>query len=418
MQITDASRFVIGGMAPRSDKSSASAHLRQRASGVKAMDEVLDREIVAAVRRFVERDVIPNASALEHRDEYPHAMVSTMRELGLFGATIPAEFGGLGLSFLTYARVMEELSRGWMSLAGVINSHLIMAHVIANHGTDAQKKYFLPAMARGEKRGGLALTEPHAGSDVQSIRTTATRRGDDYILTGSKMFITNARHGTMLAVAAKTNPHADPAYAGISMFAVEKSDRGPTVSRNLDKLGYKGIDTCEVLFEDVPVAAANLIGGVEGAGFKQVMSALEVGRINVAARAVGVGQAAFETAIRYAQQRTAFGKPICQHQAVQLMLADMATRVEAARLLVANAARMKDANERCDVEAGMAKLFASEACAKISLDAMRVLGGYGFMADFPVERFYRDAPLMLIGEGTNEIQALVIARGLLARYAI
>jgi alkylation response protein AidB-like acyl-CoA dehydrogenase len=382
------------------------------------MDEVLDREIVAAVRRFVEREVIPNASTLEHRDEYPHAMVATMRELGLFGATIPTDFGGLGLSFLTYARVMEELSRGWMSLAGVINSHLIMAYVIANHGTDAQKKYFLPAMARGEKRGGLALTEPHAGSDVQSIRTTAVRRGDDYILSGSKMFITNARHGTMLAVAAKTNPHADPAYAGISMFAVEKSDRGPTVSRNLDKLGYKGIDTCEVLFEDVAVPAANLIGGVEGTGFKQVMSALEVGRINVAARAVGVGQAAFETAIRYSQQRTAFGKPICQHQAVQLLLADMATRVEAARLLVANAARKKDANERCDVEAGMAKLFASEACAKISLDAMRVLGGYGFMADFPVERFYRDAPLMMIGEGTNEIQAIVIARGLLARYSI
>src|SRR5260221_4096193 len=393
-------------------------HPNDPLSGVKAMDEVLDREIIAAVRRFVERDVIPNASALEHRDEYPHAMVATMRELGLFGATIPTDFGGLGLSYLTYARVMEELSRGWMSLAGVINSHLIMAYVIAHHGTDAQRTYFLPAMARGEKRGGLALTEPHAGSDVQSIRTTAIRRGDDYVLAGSKMFITNARHGTMLAVAVKTNPHADPSYAGISMFAVEKSDRGPTVSRNLDKLGYKGIDTCEVLFEDVAVPATNLIGGVEGNGFKQVMSALEVGRINVAARAVGVGQASFETAIRYAQQRTAFGKPICQHQAVQLLLADMATRVEAARLLVANAARKKDANERCDVEAGMAKLFASEACAKISLDAMRVLGGYGFMADFPVERFYRDAPLMMIGEGTNEIQALVIARGLLERYPI
>src|SRR6202790_1840625 len=344
------------------------------------MDEVLDREIIAAVRRFVDRDVIPNASALEHRDEYPHAMVATMRALALFGATIPTDLGGLGLSFLTYARVMEELSRGWMSLAGVINSHLIMAYVIAHHGTDAQRSYFLPAMARGEKRGGLALTEPHAGSDVQSIRTTATRRGDEYILAGAKMFITNARNGTMLAVAAKTNPRAEPAYAGISMFAVEKSERGPTVSRNLDKLGYKGIDTCEVLFEDVAVPAAHLIGGAEGLGFKQVMSALEVGRINVAARAVGVGQAAFENAIRYSQQRTAFGKPICQHQAVQLMLADMGTRIEAARLLVAHAARKKDAGERCDVEAGMAKLFASEACAKISLDARRLLGAYGFMS--------------------------------------
>ena len=386
--------------------------------GVKAMDEVLDKQIVDAVRRFVERDVMPVASDLEHRDEYPQALVDKMKTLGLFGATIPTEHGGLGLSFGTYARIMEELSRGWMSLAGVINSHLIMAFIITHHGTDAQKRYFLPAMARGEKRGGLALTEPHAGSDVQSIRTTAVRRGDDYILSGSKMFITNARNGTMLAVAAKTNPKAEPAYAGISMFAVEKNDAGPTVSRNIKKLGYKGIDTCEVLFEDFPVPATSMIGGAEGQGFKQVMSALEVGRINVAARAVGVAQAAFESAIRYSQQRTAFGKPISQHQAVQLMLADMGTRVEAARLLVSNAARKKDAGERCDVEAGMAKLFASEACAKISLDAMRVLAGYGFTQEFPVERFYRDAPLMMIGEGTNEIQALVIARGLLSRYAI
>ncbi len=382
------------------------------------MEEQIDRDIVEAVRRFVERDVIPAASDLEHRDEYPHAMVATMKQLGLFGATIPTEHGGLGLSFQTYARVMEELSRGWMSLAGVINSHLIMAFVITHHGTDAQRKYFLPAMARGEKRGGLALTEPHAGSDVQSIKTTAMRRGDDYVLNGSKMFITNAKNGTMLAVAAKTDPRAKPAYAGISMFAVEKNASGPQVSAGLKKIGYKGVDTCEVTFEDVPVPARHLIGEREGEGFKQVMSALEVGRINVAARAVGVGRAAFETAIRYSQQRTTFGKPICQHQAVQLMLADMGTRIEAARLLVANAARKKDAGERCDIEAGMAKLFASEACAKISLDAMRVLGGYGFMQEFPVERYYRDAPLMMIGEGTNEIQALVIAKGLLARYPL
>jgi alkylation response protein AidB-like acyl-CoA dehydrogenase len=381
------------------------------------MDEAADRDIIDAVRRFVEREVMPVASELEHRDEYPHALVAGMRELGLFGATIPVEHGGLGLSFGTYARIMEELSRGWMSLAGVINSHLIMAYMIANHGTADQKERFLPAMARGEKRGGLALTEPHAGSDVQSIRTVATRHGDEYVVSGSKMFITNAREGTMLAVAAKTDPDAKPAYAGISMFAVEKDERGPTVSRNLKKLGYKGIDTCEVLFEDVPVPAANLIGGREGQGFKQVMSALEVGRINVAARAVGVGQAAFECAIRYAQQRTAFGKPICQHQAVQLMLADMATRVEASRLLVYNAAAKKDAGQRCDLEAGMAKLFASESCAKNALDALRVLAGYGFTQEFPVERFYRDAPLMMIGEGTNEIQRLVIARNLLERYA-
>src|SRR5215475_507569 len=382
------------------------------------MNEELDSEIIGAVRRFVELEVVPVASELEHRDEYPHALVAAMKKLGLFGATIPAEHGGLGLSFTTYARVMEELSRGWMSLAGVINSHLIMAYVITHHGTSEQRGYFLPAMARGDKRGGLALTEPHAGSDVQSIRTTAVRRGDDYVLSGSKMFITNARHGTMLAVAAKTNPAAEPAYSGISMFAVEKTEAGPTVSRNLKKLGYKGIDTCEVLLEDLPVPASSLIGGSEGQGFKQVMSALEVGRINVAARAVGVAQAAFESAIRYAQQRTAFGKPIAQHQAVQLLLADMGTRLQAAKLLVDNAAQKKDAGERCDVEAGMAKLFASEACAKMTLDAMRVLGGYGYMAEFPVERFYRDAPLMMIGEGTNEIQALVIARGLLARNPV
>ena len=382
------------------------------------MDEALDREIVEAVRRFVDREVIPAANELEHNDEYPHALVAQMKELGLFGATIPQDHGGLGLSFVSYARIMSELSRGWMSLAGVINSHLIMAYVIANHGTDEQKRRFLPAMAAGDKRGGLALTEPHAGSDVQSIRTTATRHGDNYVVSGSKMFITNARHGTMLAVAAKTNPKAEPAYAGISLFAVEKNDRGPTVSRQLKKLGYKGIDTCEVLLEDLDVPAANLIGGREGEGFKQVMSALEVGRINVAARAVGVGQAAFDNAIRYAQQRAAFGKPIAQHQAVQLLLADMGTRLQAARLMVEHAAQKKDAGERCDVEAGMAKLFASEACAKMTLDALRVLGGYGYMAEFPVERFYRDAPLMMIGEGTNEIQALVIARGLLSRYPV
>jgi alkylation response protein AidB-like acyl-CoA dehydrogenase len=382
------------------------------------MAETLDHDVIEAVRRFVDRDVIPVASELEHADEYPHALVATMRELGLFGATIPVEHGGLGLSFVSYARLMAELSRGWMSLAGVINSHLIMAYVITHHGTDEQRKRFLPAMAAGEKRGGLALTEPHAGSDVQSIRTSAVRHGDNYVLKGTKMFITNARHGTMLAVAAKTDPKAKPAYAGISLFAVEKNQHGPTVSRNIKKLGYKGVDTCEVLLDDLEVPAGNLIGGKEGQGFKQVMSALEVGRINVAARAVGVGQAAFENAIRYAQQRTTFGKPICEHQAVQLLLADMGTRVEAARLMVESAAEKKDAGERCDVEAGMAKLFASEACVKVTLDAMRVLGGYGYTAEFPVERFYRDAPLMIIGEGTSEIQALVIARGLLNRNRI
>jgi len=382
------------------------------------MDEVSDRDIVAAVRAFVERDVIPHASALEHRDEYPHAMVATIRELGLFGATIPTEFGGLGLSYLTYARIMEELSRGWMSLAGVINSHLIMAYVIAHHGTDAQRNYFLPAMARGEKRGGLALTEPHAGSDVQSIRTTATRRGDEYVLSGAKMFITNARNGTMLAVAAKTNPRAEPAYAGISMFAVEKSERGPTVSRNLDKLGYKGIDTCELAFDDYKVSMDCLVGGVEGRGLQQILNGLELGRINVAARGVGVADAALKEAVAYSQVRKTFGKPICEHQAIQLKLGDMATRLEAARLLTYRAAEAYDRGERCDMEAGMAKLFATEAAMENSLEAMRIHGAYGYSTEFNIERLYRDAPLLIIGEGTNEMQRIIIAKQLIERNRV
>ncbi|GIW40476.1 MAG: isovaleryl-CoA dehydrogenase [Candidatus Binatia bacterium] len=374
-------------------------------------------EIVAAVRRFVEKEVIPVASDLEHRNEYPHALVEQMKELGLFGATIPQEYGGLGLDYTTYAMVVEELCRGWMSLSGVLNTHLMLAFILNAHGTEEQKRRYLPAMARGEHRAALCLTEPHAGSDVQRIRTTATRRGDVYILRGSKMFITNARTATLYATAAKTDKDADPPYRGISLFVVEKGP-GVVVSRDIEKLGYKGIETCEVVFEDHPVPAANLVGGVEGEGFRQVMSGLEVGRINIAARAVGVARAAFECAIRYAQQRETFGKPICEHQAIQLKLADMATKIEAARLLTHHAAGKKDRGERCDLEAGMAKLFASEACHEVSLEAMRVLGGYGYTAEFPVERYYRDAPLMIIGEGTNEIQRLVIARQLLQRYRI
>ena len=375
------------------------------------------RQILSTIRRFVEREVKPVASELEHRDEYPHALVERMKDLGLFGAIIPTEYGGMGLSFTTYALIIEEICRGWMSLTGVLNSHLLFAHILALFGTEAQKRRLLPAMASGEKRGGLALTEPHAGSDVQRIRTTAKRRGDHYLINGSKMFITNARHGNILAVAAKTDPDADPAYAGVSLFAAEKGAPGLTVSRDIKKLGYKGLDTCELAFEDFPAPADALIGGEEGRGFKHVMGGLEVGRINVAARAVGVAQAAFEEAIRYAQQRETFGKPICEHQAIQLKLADMATKIEASRLLVRQAAEKKDAGERCDLEAGMAKLFASEACEEVALEAMRVLGGYGYTQEFPVERFYRDAPLMIIGEGTSEIQKLVIARNLLKKYA-
>jgi alkylation response protein AidB-like acyl-CoA dehydrogenase len=375
------------------------------------------KELIATVRRFVEREVLPIASELEHRNEYPHGLVDQMKELGLFGATIPAEYGGLALDVTTYAMVVEELCRGWMSLSGVLNTHLMLAYMLRMHGTDEQRRRYLPAMARGEHRGALCLTEPHAGSDVQRIRTTAVRRGDAYVLNGSKMFITNARFGTLYAIAAKTDKDADPPYKGITMFVGEKGP-GLTVGRDIHKLGYRGIETCEVNFEDYAVPAANLIGGKEGQGFLQVMSGLEVGRINIAARAVGVAQAAFEQAIRYAQQRQTFGKPICEHQAIQLKLADMATRIEAARLLTYQAAEKKDRGERCDVEAGMAKLFASEACLEVATEAMRVLGGYGYTEEFPVERFYRDAPLMIIGEGTNEIQRLVIARQLVQRYKI
>jgi len=375
------------------------------------------QEIVDTIRRFVERDVTPVASTLEHRDEYPHQLVEKMKELGLFGATIPAEFGGLGLDFTTYAMVIEELCVGWMSLSGILNTHLLLAYMIRMHGSTAQKQRYLPKMARGEMRGALCLTEPHAGSDVQAIRTTAVRRGDLYVVNGSKMFVTNGRSGNLYALVCKTNPEADPPHKGMSLFVAEKGP-GITISRDIEKIGYKGVDTVEILFEDYQVPAENLLGGIEGHGMQQVLSGLEVGRINIASRAVGVARAAFEYAIRYAQQRHTFGKPICEHQAIQLKLADMATKIEAARLLVRQAADKKDAGERCDLEAGMAKLFASETCAEVSLEAMRVLGGYGYTKEFPVERFYRDAPLMIIGEGTNEIQRTVIARQLVKKYAI
>jgi alkylation response protein AidB-like acyl-CoA dehydrogenase len=375
------------------------------------------QEIVDTIRRFVERDVTPVASTLEHRDEYPHQLVEKMKELGLFGATIPAEFGGLGLDFTTYAMVIEELCVGWMSLSGILNTHLLLAYMIRMHGSTAQKQRYLPKMARGEMRGALCLTEPHAGSDVQAIRTTAVRRGDLYVVNGSKMFVTNGRSGNLYALVCKTNPEADPPHKGMSLFVAEKGP-GITISRDIEKIGYKGVDTVEILFEDYQVPAENLLGGTEGHGMQQVLSGLEVGRINIASRAVGVARAAFEHAIRYAQQRHTFGKPICEHQAIQLKLADMATKIEAARLLVRQAADKKDGGERCDLEAGMAKLFASETCAEVSLEAMRVLGGYGYTQEFPVERFYRDAPLMIIGEGTNEIQRTVIARQLVKKYAI
>ncbi|HEY8517157.1 MAG TPA: acyl-CoA dehydrogenase family protein [Candidatus Binatia bacterium] len=383
-------------------------------------DVQIDQDIIAGVRAFVDKEVMPVASELEHRNEYPQALVDRMKEMGLFGATIPEEYGGLGLSISTYAVIVEELCRGWMSLSGILNTHLMIAYIIRTFGNEEQKKRFLPAMARGEKRAALGLTEAHAGSDAQRIRTVAVKQGDRYIVNGSKMWSTNARTGTMFGLVVKTDPTANPPHTGISMLIAEKFDDqgkpipGCTISRDLPKLGYKGVESAEVAFEDFPVPTANLVGR-EGEGFKYVMAGLEIGRVNIAARAVGVAQAALDAALKYAQERETFGKPICEHQAIQLKLADMATKIEAARLLTRSAAAKKDRGERSDVEAGMAKLFASETCHEVALEAMRIHGGYGYSQEFPVERYYRDAPLMIIGEGTNEIQRLVIARGLLKR---
>jgi alkylation response protein AidB-like acyl-CoA dehydrogenase len=374
-------------------------------------------ELIETIKRFVEREVVPIASTLDHKNEYPHQLVARMKELGLFGATIPTEYGGLGLDVTTYAMLIEELCVGWMSLSGILNTHLLLAYLIRTQGTPDQKQRYLAKMATGEFRGALCLTESHAGSDVQRIRTAAKRQGDFYVVNGTKMFVTNGREGNLYALVCKTDPQADPPHKGMSLLIAEKGP-GVTVSRDIEKIGYKGVDTVEVVFEDFRVPTANLLGGVEGHGMQQVLNGLEVGRINIASRAVGVARAAFEHAIRYAQQRETFGKPICEHQAIQLKLADMATRIEAARLLVRQAAYKKDHGERCDLEAGMAKLFASETCGWVTLEAMRVLGGYGYTKEFPVERFYRDAPLMIIGEGTNEIQRQVIARQLVKRYAI
>ncbi|MFN0120745.1 MAG: acyl-CoA dehydrogenase family protein, partial [Blastocatellia bacterium] len=335
----------------------------------------MQQQMVRSIREFVEREVIPTASALEHANEYPHALVETMKTLGLFGANVPEQYGGLALSYTTYALMMEELARGWMSLVGPIGTHSVCCDVIANHGTDEQKQRFLPAMATGERRGGLALSESDAGTDVQNLRTTAVRDGDEYVINGSKMWITNGRYGNTFVLAARTDTAAKPAHKGISAFIVEKGAAGFTVQRDIDKLGYKGVETCELLFEDFRVPAANLIGGIEGEGFKQIMTGLESERINVAARGVGLARAAFEDAIAYAQQRKTFGRPIADHQTIQIMLADMGTRIEASRLLVRSAAEKKDRGERCDLEAGMAKLFATETAQDVSLLGMRIHGG-------------------------------------------
>ena len=380
-------------------------------------DPEVREELVATVRRFVEKDVLPVASDLERADTFPDALVATMRDLGLFGVTIPEEHGGLGLDLLTYVAVIEELAAGWMSLTGILNTHVMAANLLKMQGTEEQKRRLLPKLATGDVRGCLSLSEPDAGTDTSALKCRAERDGDEYVITGTKTWVTNGERAGLVALAARTQE-------GITCFMVEK-EPGPrsgaiTVSRNIGKLGYKGLETVEMSWDGQRVPADAVLGGEAGLGRGQhfILSALEVGRINIAARACGVARAAFEAAIRYAQQRETFGKPIAQHQAIQEKLADMATKLEAARLLTRNAAERKEAGERCDVEAGMAKLFASEAAFEIATDSMRIHGGIGYTTELPIERYYRDAPLMIIGEGTNEIQRLVIARGLLSRYAL
>jgi len=374
-----------------------------------------ERQVVEAVRAFAERRLGAVVQAYEHDNIYPEQEVGAARELGLFGLLVPAEYGGMELGHKVLALVFEELSRVWMGFAGILGSHTMMSSVIARFGTADQKVRYLPRLATGELRGGTAITEPDAGSDVQAIRTFARRDGDAYILNGTKAFLTNGVRGDVFIVVAKTDLQKNPASGGISLFIVERS-HGIRVSSEMDKLGYKSVDTAEVVFDDVRLPASALLGESEGEGFRQIMAGH--GRINVAARAVGVARAALEASLLYAQERHAFGKPIGKHQAVQLMLADMATQIEAARLLTLQSAAIKDRGGRADLAVGMAKLFASEVCAKVCLDALRIHGGYGYTKDFPVERYYRDAPLMIIGEGTNEIQRQIIARELLRRHQL
>ena len=373
-----------------------------------------ESQVLDTIERWVEREVRPIARRFDQADEYPRDLVEQMKELGLFGATISQAWGGLGLSASCYARLVTAISSAWMAPTGIFNSHLIMAQAVERHGTDEQKRELLPRFASGELRGGIGLTEPDAGTDLQSIRSVARRDGDHYVIDGTKTWITNGVYGTCFAVLVKTDPEAEPRHRGMSLFICEKGP-GFTVGRKLKKLGYRSIDSAELVFEGYRVPASRLVGGGEGRGFQHAVGGLELGRINVAARGVGLASGALQDALRYAQQRRTFGKPICQHQAIQLKLADMATRVEAARLLVEQAARKYDTGVRCDLEAGMAKLYASEAAVANSLEALRVFGGYSYSVDFDVERYYRDAPLMCIGEGTNEMQRVIIARQLVER---
>ncbi|MCW2634179.1 MAG: Acyl-CoA dehydrogenase, partial [Blastococcus sp.] len=385
----------------------------------------IQQEILSTVRSFVDKEIIPKAQELEHGDIYPQEIVDGLKELGIFGLMIPEEFGGLGESLLTYALVVEEIARGWMSVSGVINTHFIVAYMIVQHGTQEQKEHFLPRMATGEVRGAFSMSEPGLGSDVAGIRTKATKQADGgYVIDGQKMWLTNGGSSTLVAALVRTDEGAEKAHQNLTTFLVEKPagfgevKPGLTIPGKIDKMGYKGVDTTELIFDGYRAEAADVLGGTPGRGFSQMMDGVEVGRVNVAARACGISIRAFELAIAYAQQRETFGKPIAQHQAIAFQLAEMATKVEASHTMMVRAARMKDSGERNDVEAGMAKLIASEYCAEVTTQSFRIHGGYGYSKEYEIERLMREAPFLLIGEGTSEIQKTIISRGLLRTYAL
>ncbi|SEU35813.1 acyl-CoA dehydrogenase family protein [Nonomuraea wenchangensis] len=373
-----------------------------------------EKAVVETVRDFVDREVRPVARELEHADEYPEKLIEQMKRLGIFGLAVPEPYGDVLVSTACYVMVTEELARGWMSLAGAMGGHTVVAKLISAFGTEEQKQHYLPRMATGEVRATMALTEPGGGSDLQAMTTTARRSDDGYVINGAKTWITNSRRSQLIALLCKTDPAARPTHSGMSILLVEHGP-GLTVSKDLPKLGYKGVESCELSFDDYHAPASAVLGGVEGRGFGQMMKGLETGRIQVAARALGVGRAAFEDSLRYAQERESFGKPIWKHQAIGNYLADMATKLTAARQLTLHAAERLDLGQRCDMEAGMAKLFASETAMEIALNAVRIHGGYGYSTEFDVERYFRDAPLMIVGEGTNEIQRNVIASQLVRR---
>ncbi|WP_020498152.1 acyl-CoA dehydrogenase family protein [Sciscionella marina] len=384
----------------------------------------VQQEILSTVRDFVNKEIIPHAQALEHGDTYPADIVAGMKEMGLFGLMIPEEYGGLGESLLTYALVVEEIARGWMSVSGVINTHFIVAYMLRQHGTDAQKQHYLPKMAEGEIRGSFSMSEPDLGSDVAAIKTRAKREGDEYVIDGSKMWLTNGGSSNLIALLAKTDEGAQKAHQNLTAFLIDKPEgfgevaAGLRIPGKIDKMGYKGVDTTEAVFEGFKVGADKVLGEAPGKGFAYMMDGIEVGRVNVAARACGIAIRAFELAVEYAQQRTTFGKKIADHQAISFKLAEMATKVESAHLMMTNAAKLKDSGERNDVAAGMAKLVASEYCAEVTQESFRIHGGYGYSKEYEIERLMREAPFLLIGEGTSEIQKTIISRGLLRDYKI